>query len=361
MRASPEPEKLRLLPVQIIDLNGAILLKRGCIEVKIGGNAIADIVKTIASLPEEGATRQDICKRFLPVDRPRVEQLLDALLARRLLVSQHSIERAEAKPETNLDVFYWHFEEDGSQAIDRLNALEFCIVGVNRISYQLATALCASGVTRLRVLDHPMLRNISFFDHHGNLRPNKWPTTLPIPFRFSDSAADTENDCLIATSDFGPALVLRDLNTYCINNYVHFLPVVLHNMIGHIGPFVIPGETACYECMRSRLNSHVLNEEMRQVNAAVEQVACEGQCMSGFHPSMASILGEFATFELIKFYSGIGNWRVGNLIEVNLLTTRLTSRKVLKIPRCASCSPLRTRPSMGINKERLPASDGVNK
>jgi hypothetical protein len=66
---------------------------------------------------------------------------------------------------------------------------------------------------------------------------------------------------------------------------------------------------------------------------------------------MASILGNIAAFELIKLYSGaLPRSKVGTLIEVNLLGTKLTSRKVLKVPRCIICSQLNSRSFTALQK-----------
>ncbi|MFB3146853.1 MAG: hypothetical protein ACE1ZO_06975, partial [Nitrospirales bacterium] len=70
-----------------------------------------------------------------------------------------------------------------------------------------------------------------------------------------------------------------------------------------------------------------------------------------FHPSMASILGDIAAMEMTKFYSqSMPLWNVGKLIEVNLLATRMTPRKVLKLPRCPVCSPLQTQAAITPDK-----------
>jgi thiazole/oxazole-forming peptide maturase SagC family component len=119
-------------------------------------------------------------------------------------------------------------------------------------------------------------------------------------------------------------------------------------LIGYIGPLVIPSETACLECLKARQNSHLQDHVSRH---AVEAVAFESQGYLGFHPSMAHILGDIAAFEVFKFCSGsLPSVNVGTLIEVNLLATRITTRRVLKVPRCPACSPLNTAPSVMAEK-----------
>jgi hypothetical protein len=72
---------------------------------------------------------------------------------------------------------------------------------------------------------------------------------------------------------------------------------------------------------------------------------------------MGSILADIAAVELMKFYGGVLQSSVGSLIEVNLLATKMTSRKVLKIPRCAVCSPLTARPPITPKKSLFLTSE----
>ena len=145
-------------------------------------------------------------------------------------------------------------------------------------------------------------------------------------------------DCLIATSDFGGLQLMRQWNEFCVQHGRHFLPVVLQDLIGYVGPLVIPGETACFECLRARQNA---NLEEASARRAAEHAAFEGQGIVGCHPAMASVLGDIAAIELTKFYGiRMPIWQVGTLIEVNLLAGRMTPRKVLKVPRCAVCGTL---------------------
>ena len=112
---------------------------------------------------------------------------------------------------------------------------------------------------------------------------------------------------------------------------------------------VIPHETACWECVLARQNSHLRDSASKQ---AVDAVSHEGQDVIGFHPSMASILGDIAAVEITKFFSRIVPlWNVGKVIEVNLLSTKMTTRKVLKLPRCMVCSPLNTRSAITPDKQ----------
>jgi thiazole/oxazole-forming peptide maturase SagC family component len=224
-------------------------------------------------------------------------------------------------------------------------------MGDKWISKQLVAALIASRFEKVHVLDVPLMRHLRLFDEKGELRSEQWSTPLKEPVDFVEWTEETDPedvDCIVATSDFGGARLLRELNRFCIEHKRSYLPVTLYNGMGRVGPLVVPYETACYECFYARANSHLVDQEMRQ---AIDDAAFAGQPFTGFHPSMASILGDFAAMELTKFYSGSFPPNTGVMVEVNLIATQVTKRKVLKVPRCVVCSSLSKQSSTNVQKK----------
>jgi bacteriocin biosynthesis cyclodehydratase domain-containing protein len=347
--------KLKAPAIQVIETVDGVILKRGCTEFKIAGEGAAEAVKKILAVAGNGgATREEIRELFEPEAGPIIEKLSQQLLDRRLLVP---CEEEPGNPETHLDIFYWHFGEKTKRVTECLNRRSLAILGVNCISRQLAASLAASSMENFQVLDHPRLRNLRLFDDAGKLKADQWPASLKAPQDWNETFDSEPFDCLVAASDFGGQEAMREWNAFCIRQKRHFLPVVLQDLIGYVGPLVIPGETACFDCLQTRQNSQMKDYKSRRL---IENVAFAGQGAVGFHPSMASIIGNIAAFELIKFYSDALPFRkVGTLIEVNLLSTDLKARKVLKIPRCPTCSPLKTRPSTTPYKPNFtpPAAD----
>jgi molybdopterin-synthase adenylyltransferase len=351
--ASP---KLRCLPVQFVGLRDGVVLARGCTEVHISGEDAATIVEfVLAATAGEGSTREEIQEHFAAPDRPRIDNLVTELLKRRLLMPVNSSESPSPPPgaeETSMEVFYWHFGTTTAEIQTRLDERHIAIVGVNAISRQLAAALRAAGLSHLEVVDHPWLRNRRLFQE-DQLRNDEWPAHLPQPLayeRWRDSSDLEALSCVVATADFGGQALLRSWNEFCVVNHCTFLPVVLDRFMGLVGPLVVPRETACYECLLARENA---NKEDYVLQRALEQppLAVQRQAVSGFHPSMASILGDLAAIELHKFYSLALPVRVGVLLQVNLLQTGIVARKVLKLPRCPVCSPLNKR--SGLNPDKI--------
>jgi thiazole/oxazole-forming peptide maturase SagC family component len=337
--------KLKILPLHLIEMSDGIILKRGCTEVRVRGEEATQNIRRVLARAAIGATLAELLALAAAPDRPKLGRLLGLLIQARLLVS---IDDAQAlsEPESTLDIFYWHFGSSAAQVIRALNSRCLIIVGINGISLQLATACTVSGWENFKVVDDPLLRNLRMFHHSGRLIKGSWSKKLPSPIDHKEWMRKVDRsswDCLIATSDFGAQESMREWNRFCVERGSPFLPVVLQDITGYVGPLVVPGETACFECLRLRQNAHL---EDIHVQRAAEAEAFVGQKVVGFHPSMASILGDLAAIELTKFLSGIlPEPNIGKWIEVNLLETSLRARRVLKMPRCLVCSPLNSRPS----------------
>jgi bacteriocin biosynthesis cyclodehydratase domain-containing protein len=334
---------LHAFPSLVVEENDGVRLRRGCVELRIRGEGAARIVRGILDATlDRNASLEEILHRFPLADHPAVVDLIDELMKRLILIqSDDSVFEEQEGP---LEIFYWHFGEGKESINARIDSLQLSILGVNSISRQLVATLLESGISNIQVIDQPQLRNLRLFDQDGQFMTSDWKLDpQPIP----EELWDTESlGCLIATSDIGSGQEMKQWNSFCLKHNIQFLPVVLQDMIGYVGPLVVPGETACFECMTSRWNSNLDGEESRWdfFRADLENIV-------GYHPAMASMLGSIAAFELTKFYGvRLPLSAVGRLIEVNLLTMEMQSRKVLRVPRCPACSSLHLHAPMSLSK-----------
>jgi bacteriocin biosynthesis cyclodehydratase domain-containing protein len=350
--------KLRFLSVQLIDRPDGVVIKRGALETHIRGANAGEIVRSLVeTFSEGGALRDDFVAGLPHAQRADVERLLDQLLDRRLLVPADSPEAAGAGAETELDIFYWNSGTNTRQVLDALNEKSITILGVNAISQRIASALLVSGVENVTVVDFLRLRSFRFFDPGGNVA-SSWRLEAPLEYEFWADSFDPESaGTVVATSDFGGLHWMREWNELCVENGVRFFPVVLQNLVGYIGPIVLPGETACFECLRARQNSHLVNAELAR---AIEREAALGQHVNAMHPSMASIIGDIAAIELVKLHSGaIAPPHYSHLIEVRLLEPDISRHPVLRVPRCPVCSTMRTTAPVSVDRTTfLPGNRG---
>lgn len=329
--------RYRANPVVVAELPDGVLLKRGSIEVRITGSGSAEVISTLMDeLGEHARTREELLNRFPKVMQETVNTLIDQLVDRRLLESADTSIEPQSVMESPLDIFFWEHGFDKAQWVEQATKRSFVILGINFVSMAVCRALISGGIKLIKVLDVPALRNIRFFDDiGGDLLPD-WQRDLPVPISIDEFLADEDDfDCMIGTSDFGGMHLLRQWNEFAVEANRAFFPVILQNMMGYLGPLVIPGETACFECYRARQNSHMADPSSQR---AAEITAHEAQLGASFHPAMAAALGNLAALEITKFFVGrIAGWQVGTVIEMDLLKPEMNVRRVLRVPRCKVC------------------------
>ena len=338
---------MRALPVELVPLESGLLIKRGWTEFVVSGDGARSRVEAVLRAAQDELTSEEICARFDEAERPAIAAFVEQLVARRILVPTTEIDSvAPARLDGALETFYWQLGLDPRAVEAQVARVRVAIVGVNAISRELMLALRASGMTQLDVVDFELLRSVRLFDDDGALDPRSWPPAAPAPVPYAAWAAEhADGDdyaCVVATSEFGGMHVLRQWNEFCVERGRIYLPVVQHESIGYVGPLVVPGEAACYECLRARENSAMDDPAERRLT---EPVALATQSVAAVHPSIPSVLGQIAALELVKFLGRVSTRAVGTLIEVNLLEPSITRRRVLKIPRCAVCSPAKQQPA----------------
>jgi bacteriocin biosynthesis cyclodehydratase domain-containing protein len=332
---------VRAFPLQIIEVGEDVILKRGRVEVRVSGEQSAPTVRrTFELLAGPGLRRSELLDAFPEPTRAGVASLVEYLLERRFLTVASGHHEDGCEEETARDVYYWHFGRNGRQVSGALARKRIVLVGLNVISRHLARRLVGESGVALTLVDVPRLRNDSEPSGDG-LDPRAWPPGQLTSLKREAGELDAEEyDCVVATCDFGGQAVLRDWNRYCVRRKIHFLPVLVWDLIGYVGPLVVPGETACFECHRLRQDSHMADPSVERLSESVHS-----ESALAFHPAISAILGEFAALELLRFY-GIGWpwWRAGTLVELNTMSMSLVNRRVLKLPHCPVCSPRRLQP-----------------
>jgi molybdopterin-synthase adenylyltransferase len=342
----------RALPIQVIDYEDGVILKRGALETRIRGERALDVVRIVLELTRNGATKDQLHETFSAVERPAVDYLLEQLIERRILVTGE----LDTQNETPESIFYWELDQDAKEVKAKLAEAKLAIIGVNELSLELARSLRRSGFAQCQVVDYPLLRNLRLYKDDNTLS-EAWSEQPPVALEQWQKDASRESiDCVVGTCDHGGMHWLRHWNQVCMVNRLNFYPVALRNLIGYIGPYVVPGETACFECLRARQNSHLARP---QEDRAVENVAFETQGVVSFHPAMPSAIAHIAAMQLVKIFGQILPFSPqASFIELNLLTPKFVTRKVLRIPNCTVCRMLEPTAAVVIenNKSFMPGN-----
>ncbi|NBB84497.1 MAG: hypothetical protein GVY28_13985, partial [Alphaproteobacteria bacterium] len=302
---SGDDPRLHVLPVQVIEVDDGVLLARGSTQVRLTGRGAFDVVADVlTALQPPGRPRSELLAAAAGPERAKLGQLLDLLVARRLVVpSEGAPPLADPGADAAEDVFFWDFGLAAADVRARFAERRVHVAGVNRLGVALAEALGRAGFTDLALIDAPLLRNLALFDDAGALRPGALPADAPAPIEetawrgAADAGGDGRPDLLVVTSDFGGKALFRPWNEWAVGAGVAFFPVVLQQLVGSIGPYVQPYETPCYECVRGRENA---NMDDPAAQRALESMAFEGQFATGAHPLMPAMVAQHAAFELTK-------------------------------------------------------------
>src|ERR1700678_3534133 len=242
---------LNALPVQLLEVPEGTIVKRGVAEVLVPPSSAVALAAALSFAGKPGGASIGELLAIVRRTAPDVDatQFLDDLRRNHLLVPS---QETGSLQETPADILAWSVGSSPNAVSASFAAISFEVLGVNAVSRRLVESLFLAGA-RPRTIDHPEFRNVRMFDREGRLIPQLWG--LPNPEAFDDwsNAAPPETQsCLIACSDFGGLQRLAEWNAFAYRQKRHFLPVVLQNAIGLVGPLTIPGETCCFECMLLR-------------------------------------------------------------------------------------------------------------
>jgi molybdopterin-synthase adenylyltransferase len=313
-----------------------LILTRGATTLKINGPHVYDILKHICEQIGNCSLSKEALMNTIPEDlRDDAINIVDTLIERRLFVESNNANIFVPDLESPIDLFHWQFSLTTLQPDINYQKAHLVVVGINNISETLIQAVESAGFTNINVLDDPFLRGRSV--EYATIK--KYNVINEITDWISSELKD---DCIIIVcSDGGSEAILREWNVVCVKKGLRFLPILLRNMVGFVGPLVLPGETACFEC-KTRREAQAVSWGRYDENAA--NIESERSLLSAFHPSMSSILAHIATMELVKFLGEIPVFSAGMLFDVNLLRPELVSRRILKLPNCPVCSSINSVP-----------------
>jgi molybdopterin-synthase adenylyltransferase len=320
-----------------------VVAKRGLQELLLEGPEIDKIVEMLGALLDGTRNQEEILTSFPDEQREYVASVLSALIARRMLRSSDHPGSPSLTGDGERDLlqdhFYANFGPLGAGAVDHLKMAHVVVYGVNLITRALVPALAEMGVVRITLAEHPILDD-RLVDHDWVNEAQSHGST---PVRVLDGATSPppldETSLLIATSDFGRAGGLGELNRAALGAKVRFLPAWVEEMVGYVGPLVYPFETACLRCYDLRVLSNDPRPDISPRVRAFMSSEPSARPGTGLLPPMAAIVGQIAAMEAVKAVSEFApSDAVGRSIEVNLVSFNSTVRRVLKVPRCPDCS-----------------------
>lgn len=210
--------------------------------------------------------------------------------------------------------------------LDRLAGSTVTLVGSGRTATDLARDAVEMGVGDVRLLSL-----------HGTSVPEDLATASDVSTLDSENLAEAVEaaDCVVYAADRPDPDATDRLNRLVHDAETPLLVGQVAGLDGVVGPTIIPGETACYECFRQRRYANV---EAPEGYRAYEEVVADtsgapGPNLPGFGRIVAGCLG----LELVnQLVSGVG-FTVGRIIHYDFADLSVEANDVLRMPRCSVC------------------------
>lgn len=282
---------------------------------------IAELVRML----DGDETLEGILAAFDPEDLVEVESILDRLTEEDVLVHVGGSESdvppvGVVSPTASLTA-------DDVDAVARANVL---VVNVGPIGRFVVEDLVSLGAENVRVVEPARGDDPTPLD---DVPPEAYSIAGP------DADLDAEiadADCVVyATADPRPGLVSA-VNEIAFDEGVPWISGRLRGLDGFVGPAVVPGRTACFDCFRSRL---LANVDDPVAYRGYERAVGNRDHGRGPLPALSRIVAGYVSIDLLHLLvDGIG-FTAGNVLHFDFFDLTVESNSVLKQPRCRVCGP----------------------
>lgn len=249
--------------------------------------------------------------------------------------------------EQALNNYFWERDVDWTEFLLRQNSLSLRVIGVNQLGILIVDLLKKVGISNVKLVDYSFLRNTK-------LKENEIDISNIISFDSLLKEKDKEKNLIIIADEFGNIPSLLHLNRLFFSEKMIFFPIFVLSQIGHMGPLVVPGKTSCFQCFISRLEQK--EGELNYLDAS-EADYFEWQKFSSIHPSVLVTLAHFFAFRLTLYMEPTDpmpnqsqpkkmnpflNY-CNTVTEMDLLTPKIVTRRLLHKPNCSCCQQLMFR------------------
>ena len=150
-----------------------------------------------------------------------------------------------------------------------------------------------------------------------------------------------KSDLVIVAEDYPNLDLFETVNEICFEKKKAWIRISFDDNIGYLGPFVIPGKTACYNCCELRLvtNSPYYEYELWRNKQNIPKTKLKLPAV------FADVLSDMCLNEIVRFLILCKKPETTDtLFMFDLRQLNLTKHKVIQHPNCIYCnSPLRRK------------------
>lgn len=160
------------------------------------------------------------------------------------------------------------------------------------------------------------------------------------------SIKDEKPGCLLLALDRPEPALMKWANELSQNHGISLMNCQLSGSEAVIGPFIVPGQTACLMCHHLRVTRNL--DFYQEYRSWEDWIATNGnrRAETGALAPFTEMVAGMAALELFKHVSGFHEPETyGRFITVSALTLEILTHQVLKLPRCPACGSGRNRPA----------------
>lgn len=349
--------KLRLTPAATISPNSqGIILQSDLGAFQLHGKDISDFIETVIPLLNGEYDEESICQTLEQYENDSIRTVLELLNSKGLLEQIKST--GDASPPWSVHQrFFSAWNTSGSSAVEKLANARVLVLGTEPWAANAVQQLAMAGVGHIHLVDNANLCSddrvsfplFSIADLHksraemlalrvGELAPWCQLTHKKLTVDSKGSLNITENEWqLVIVSFASEAIYWQKAASNYIQKYnCKALYGCLDGLDSLLGPVVIPGETACWNCLRLRRlgtseNPQLAHQLESDINAPQQRART-------LLAPMASLLGQKIALESIKLLTDYAPTLLKDKVEIsNLVTGESDQHGVIPMPWCEVC------------------------
>ncbi len=352
--------KLQLSPAATITPNAqGVLLQSDLGDFQLHGKDVSDFVKNICPLLQGQYDQITLCAQLPGYGKASVIAVLD-LLKKHGLIEEITESDAFLPPWAAHERFLKAWQHPDKKVSGDLAQTRLLVIGLEPWSVKMVDELAQAGVGHIHLLDNDLLSKDDVLCHRplgpeniGQPRTEVLQTLLAqqTPWCQISSARmaldakeqldipkDTHWDLVIVTLSKEAQFWLRKASDYIDAGAWPALFGALDGLESWIGPWVVPGQRGCWNCLRLRrlgtAHQPSIAHELDKVAIGSQQTSRARTLLS----PMAAMVGQQLSMEVLKLLLRYTPSSLESQVLVhNLVTGESDQHKIIPMPWCEVC------------------------
>ena len=353
----PGVPRLRLNPaISVIQTNGRVLVRSDVGTLQLRGAGSGRLFDELIPLLDGTRDCRAIVAALGAYPRRAVLAALDRLERHRII--ENSRPDGDGRRRGQVE-FFRQWPDRPDDAAERLRRARVLLVGLAPWGAAAAVELAASGIGSLHLVDGEQVASADLLS--GRLwsrrdlkrpraaalaaalsrsfprcRVTSAPLTLTEPGELA--VRETEWDLTIAAGGRDELRLFQSVARFAHAHRIRSLFGCIDGLDAIIGPAVMPGRTACWNC--ARLRQVAASDDpgaMHDLHGALLSRS-PGRRLHTYLAPMGPLAGQMLALEAVKLLSGYApSYLVGRILMLHLVTLKTEFHTVVRLPWCAVC------------------------